>query len=177
MQHRLCRNASAHEARTVQPRAQTRYCCAVRKKGQGGIDYVALHIDREMGHGWRGLGSSFQRDLGTIPAEALTSNKKSKHAKGPSIFWKRKTVFSSACIAQDASWLEPLSANSFPPSNYPEREHEETANWLPFFLVSPRRRSIGRKPQLMNNLLLRMVVRALESPAVRSPKRNPKNFQ
>jgi hypothetical protein len=31
------------------------------------------------------------RDLGTIPGEALTSDKKSTHAKGPTIFWEEGT--------------------------------------------------------------------------------------
>jgi hypothetical protein len=73
------------------------------------------------------------RDLGTIPGEALTSDKKSTHAKGPTIILGRGNgAFSSACIAQDASWPEPLSANSFPQANYPEREHGRHNQLAPF---------------------------------------------
>src|SRR5947209_6013753 len=88
----VCRNASAHEARTAQPRAQNAVCCAVRKRTRGGIDYVALHIDSEMGRGWHDLGSDLQGIFGTIPGEALTSNKNFQYAKeNPSIFGNNET--------------------------------------------------------------------------------------
>jgi hypothetical protein len=71
----------------------------------------------------------------------------------------------------------PPSANSFSTQNYPEGNTRKQPNALSFSLFRYAASLLVEAPQLMNNLLLRMVCCGPGvTAALRSPKRNPKTL-